>query len=111
MLLSGFLTVDDVVENVKPLFYTRMRMGEFDPPEMNPYNKITMSVVMSPEHRKLAIKSAQKSFVLLKNKDKILPLKYLYDKVAVSMLMCENVHSLKMSFLKSQWYQNDNLQG
>ena len=60
---------------------------------MNPYNKITMAVVMSPEHRKLAIKSAQKSFVLLKNKDKILPLKSLYDKVAVSMRIREFVLS------------------
>jgi beta-glucosidase len=26
-------------ELVKPLFYTRMRLGEFDPPEMNPYSR------------------------------------------------------------------------
>ena len=26
-------------ELVKPLFYTRMRLGEFDPPEMNPYTR------------------------------------------------------------------------
>ena len=81
----GFLTKDDIVENVKPLFYTRMRMGEFDPPDMNPYNKITMSAVLSPQHRKLAIKAAEKSFVLLKNEGNTLPLNAIYNKVAVSI--------------------------
>ena len=83
--IIGFLSKDDIVESIKPLLYTRMRMGEFDPADLNPYNKITMSTVLSPEHRKLAIKAAQKSFVLLKNKDNILPLNAIYDKVAVSI--------------------------
>ncbi len=62
-----------------------MRMGEFDPPEMNPYNKVNMSVVMSPAFQKLAIKAAQQSFVLLKNEKNVLPLKGNYSKVAVSI--------------------------
>jgi hypothetical protein len=32
------LTNQTVLESVKPLFNTRMRLGEFDPPEMNPYS-------------------------------------------------------------------------
>ncbi len=84
--IVGFLSRDDIVENVKPLFYTRMRMGEFDPPEMNPYNKANMSVVMSPAFQKLAIKAAQQSFVLLKNEKNVLPLTGNYSKVAVRIL-------------------------
>ncbi len=52
-----------------------MRLGEFDPPEMVPFNKIDMTVIQSPEHRELAIKTAMKTFVLMKNDRNSLPLK------------------------------------
>ena len=38
---QGKLTEAEVRENVKPLFYVRMRHGEFDPPSMNPYSKVS----------------------------------------------------------------------
>ena len=72
-------------EAVKPVFYTRMRLGEFDPPGMNPYSKLDVkSVVQSPSHREMAIQAALRSFVLLKNS--FLPIKegYLFPKIAVS---------------------------
>ena len=71
-------------ENVKPLFYTRMRLGEFDPPDMVPYNKINTSVIQSPEHQELAIKTAMRTFVLMKNKGNILPLKQKFKTLGVS---------------------------
>ncbi len=52
----------------------RFRLGEFDPPAMVPYSKISPSVICSPEHRQLALKTAHKSIVLLSNKDRFLPL-------------------------------------
>ncbi|KAK7108537.1 uncharacterized protein [Littorina saxatilis] len=61
-------------EMVAPLFYTRMRLGEFDPPEMNPYSKLSTTDVLTPEHKALAVEAAMKSFVLLKNNG-VLPLK------------------------------------
>jgi len=61
-------------DRVRPLFYTRMRLGEFDPPAMNPYNALNLSAVQSPEHRSLALEAAVKSFVLLKNARGTLPL-------------------------------------
>ena len=61
------VTVDTVRERVRPLFYTRMRLGEFDPPEMNPYSKLSTADVETPEHKALAVEAAMKSFVLLKN--------------------------------------------
>ena len=72
---KGDLTEADVKKNVKPLFYTRMRLGEFDPDDMNPYNKITdMSLIQSEGHRKIALEAATKSFVLLKNQNNFLPM-------------------------------------
>ena len=61
-----------------------MRLGEFDPEDMNPYNKINTSVIQSEEHRELAIKAAMRSFVLLKNDKNILPLKSKVSNLAVS---------------------------
>lgn len=83
---EGKLTEQEIRNNVKPLFYTRMRLGLFDPPEMNPYNKIDMSEVQSKSHRDLAILAAQKSFVLLKNTDKFLPLMKTFKHMAVCKL-------------------------
>ena len=54
--------------NLRVLF----RLGMFD--ENHPYRNIPVSVVGSPEHKALAREAAQKSIVLLKNKQ-VLPLK------------------------------------
>lgn len=68
------LTTEAVVnQSVSLLFMARMRTGEFDPPNMNPYNLLNMSVVDSPAHRALAVDFATQSFVLLKNTG-VLPL-------------------------------------
>ena len=81
---QGKLSEALVRERARPLFYTRMRLGEFDPPEMNPYSYYNLSLVQSREHRALAVKAAMQTFVLLKN-DKLLPVKKHFDKIAVSM--------------------------
>lgn len=52
----------------------RFLLGEFDPPAMVPYSKISPDVIGSPQHRQLALKTAQKSMVLLKNAKQLLPL-------------------------------------
>ncbi|XP_072276006.1 uncharacterized protein [Pyxicephalus adspersus] len=72
----GNITLETVKERVYPLFYTRMRLGEFDPPDMNPYNALNLSSVQSQEHRDLALEAAIKSFVLLKNIKNTLPLDF-----------------------------------
>ena len=53
--ISGKLTEAEIRANVKPLFATRIRLGEFDPENMNPYNRIDMDVVqvtIKPENTK-----------------------------------------------------------
>ena len=81
---QGMVSEMLVRARVKPLFYTRMRLGEFDPPQMNPYLQYNLSLVQSPEHQKLAVKAAMQSFVLLKNEDNLLPVKKHFKKIAVS---------------------------
>ncbi|XP_052811525.1 uncharacterized protein LOC128239100 [Mya arenaria] len=79
---DGKVSEDLLRERVKPLFYTRMRLGEFDPPSLNPYLKIDLSVIQSPAHRELATKAAMQSFVLLKNEG-LLPLRKTVDTLAI----------------------------
>ena len=62
-----------------------MKLGEFDPPNMNPYNDLDLSVIQSLPHRQLSTMAAIQSFVLLKN-DGILPIRQVYQKVAVSLM-------------------------
>jgi len=69
----GILNERDVNRSVSRLFKARMQLGMFDPPEMNPYTQIPMSVVGSEDHLDLSLEAAEKSIVLLKN-DGILPL-------------------------------------
>ncbi|XP_055862919.1 xylan 1,4-beta-xylosidase-like isoform X1 [Biomphalaria glabrata] len=71
---QGKLSENLVRERVKPLFYTRMRLGEFDPEDNNPYASLSNKDVETPEHQALAIEAAAKSFVLLKNQNNVLPL-------------------------------------
>ncbi|XP_064596531.1 xylan 1,4-beta-xylosidase-like [Liolophura sinensis] len=93
---DGSLTMDTVIERVKPLFYTRLRQGEFDPPEMNPYNRINLTVIESEPHITLAREAAVKSFVLLKNNNNFLPINTpsQYEKVAIVGPMSDNPSQL-----------------
>jgi len=38
-LSQGLVSMDTVKDAVSRLFMVRMKLGEFDPPEMNPYTK------------------------------------------------------------------------
>lgn len=73
-IAEGKLTEDTVTNAVKSLYYTRMRLGEFDPPELNPYSISDINVLQSDLHRNLSLKAAMETFVLLKNTNNFLPL-------------------------------------
>jgi beta-glucosidase len=72
---EGKIDNQTLIERVKPLMYTRMRLGEFDPSEMNDYTKISMDVIQSEPHRLLARQTTLQSFVLLKNQNNFLPIR------------------------------------
>jgi beta-glucosidase len=71
---QGLLPAERLNDAVYRVLRARFRLGEFDPPEMVPYSRISPSVICSPEHRALALKAARESIVLLTNKDSFLPL-------------------------------------
>ena len=52
-----------------------MRLGLFDDPSHNPYNRIPPSVVGCAKHKELALQAAREAIVLLKNEGAMLPLK------------------------------------
>ncbi|GAA2884687.1 glycoside hydrolase family 3 protein [Streptosporangium fragile] len=72
-LSRGLLTTADIDGAVRNILSLRFRLGEFDP-DGGPYGKITKDVVDSPEHRKLARRTATEAAVLLKNAGATLPL-------------------------------------
>ena len=83
----GLLKETELKALVRPLFYTRMRLGEFDPPERNPYSKFVASeMVESFQHQNLATLAASKTFVLLKNEGNTLPV--------------GGIHTLAVSYFK-----------
>ncbi|XP_060076253.1 uncharacterized protein LOC132555888 [Ylistrum balloti] len=90
----GLVSKQLLIDRVKPLFLTRMRLGEFDPPALNPDNKLNLSVIQSPDHRKLAIKAATQSFVLLKNSKEFLPVRRQLTTVAIVGPMADNPSQL-----------------
>ena len=66
-LEQGLLTEGDIDMALVNIFTTRMRIGEFDPPEIVPYAGIKPSIINDPSHNDLAIEVATKTPVLLKN--------------------------------------------
>ena len=84
-LNDGLISNERLSEAVTNLYATRIKLGlsrkeiaaatgiQDNRPD-NPYDNISYDVVDSPSMQKLNLHAAEKSFVLLKNKDNILPL-------------------------------------
>lgn len=71
---QGLLSEEELDVSVRRLLRLRFMTGDFDDPSLNPYSKIPKSVLECATHKKLALKAAEQSIVLLKN-DNVLPLK------------------------------------
>ena len=70
---QGLIKEDEINQSLAILLRTRFKLGMFDKLESDPYSKISPSVLNSDIHRKIALESARKSIVLLKNNG-VLPL-------------------------------------
>jgi len=75
-LRDGLLEERDLDAALRNAFRVRMRLGEFDPSERNPYASIGESVILAPEHRAVSLEAARKNIVLLKNESASLPLSW-----------------------------------
>lgn len=71
---KGFLSEKDIDQSLRRVLKVRFRLGEFDPPELVPYHKIPPSIICSPAHRGLALRTARELIVLLTNQNGFLPL-------------------------------------
>ncbi len=71
----GLLSVAEVDQALTRVLRVGFRLGAFDPPATNPYTKISTTVIRSPEHLALALRTAQESITLLSNRGGLLPLK------------------------------------
>jgi beta-glucosidase-like glycosyl hydrolase len=65
---AGVLGEGVVDRQLLSVFTQRMRTGEFDPRDGQPYARITKEVIQSEPHRKLAQTVAEKALTLLQNK-------------------------------------------
>ena len=79
---QGILTEKQIDTALIRLYTARIKLGMFDPPEMDPYSKIDAKLLDSAEHRAMARAIANEAMVLLKN-DGTLPLKKGAIKLAV----------------------------
>ncbi len=70
----GLMTEDDVDTVLHRIMRARILLGDFDPPDQVAYKQIPESLLDAPEHRELALESARRSLVLLKNDNNTLPL-------------------------------------
>ncbi|MFC6020270.1 glycoside hydrolase family 3 C-terminal domain-containing protein [Plantactinospora solaniradicis] len=66
-LRRGLLDESDLDTAVTRILSIRFRLGDFDPPERNPYTAITADVINCPAHQELAQEAARQSIVLLRN--------------------------------------------
>jgi beta-glucosidase len=82
-LEKNMITEKDIDVALKRLFVARFRLGMFDPEEMVKYASIPYSANDSEVNKTLAKETAQKSIVLLKNENNLLPLKKDIGTIAV----------------------------
>jgi len=80
---AGLIAETEIDRSLRRLFAARFKLGMFDPPSMVKYARIPYSENDSPAHRQLALDTARKSIVLLKNENRILPLSKSLQTIAV----------------------------
>jgi beta-glucosidase len=73
-LRRGLIDEQDVDRAIRRALTIRIRLGEFDPHDENPYAEVSSDVINSPEHQRLAREAARESITLLKSECCLLPL-------------------------------------
>ena len=64
---KGLITEETIDRSLCRLLEARFRLGDFDDPHLNPWNRISTDRLCCQEHSDLALDAARKSIVLLKN--------------------------------------------
>jgi beta-glucosidase len=80
---NGILPESEISQSVRRLLVARFKLGMFDPPSMVKYAQIPYIVNESAPHAALALETARKAVVLLKNDNHALPLSKSLKTIAV----------------------------
>ena len=91
---KGLVTEDAINTALERVLRTRFKLGMFDPPKKSRWAKLDRKIVNCEKHRKLALKAAHKSIVLLKNDNNLLPLDSSPKKIVVAGPAAANAHAL-----------------
>jgi beta-glucosidase len=91
---KGLVTEEAIDAALTRLLRTRFKLGMFDPPEQGRYAKLGREVINCEKHRQLAQAAAEKSIVLLKNDQGLLPLDSSAKKITVVGPGAANAHTL-----------------
>ncbi len=95
---QDLITEAEIDTALRRLFTARFRLGMFDPPSSYAYGRISVNENNSQQHRQLSLQAARESMVLLKNQDKMLPLKPGIGRIAVIGPTAELVQSLQGNY-------------
>jgi beta-glucosidase len=80
---KNLISEAEIDQSLRRLFVARFRLGLFDAPAKVPFSNIGMDQVANESHQKLAREAAEKSMVLLKNENHLLPLTKVPANIAV----------------------------
>ena len=72
---KGYITEDEIDVTMRRIIKGWLELGILDYKDQTPWANLPYSIVASKEHAQQALTVARKSIVLLKNEDKVLPLK------------------------------------
>lgn len=88
---EGLVTEETIDKSVIRLISTRLKLGMFDSPENVPFSSIPYEKNDCKEHRDFALKVSEKTMVLLKNQNNLLPLNK--DKIKSIAVIGPNANS------------------
>lgn len=80
---NDLIKEDEIDVRLQRILEGRFSVGEMDPDSMVPWTNISMDVVNSDKHRKLALDMAHETMTLLQNENSVLPLSKSIKKLAV----------------------------
>ena len=83
LVSEGKISIEDVNEAVRRILRIKFQLGLFDNPYRFSDPTREKESIFTPEHKKVALESAKKSIVLLKNQDQLLPIKQGSKKIAL----------------------------
>lgn len=70
----GLIDEADLDRAIACTMRTRLKLGVYDEPGMNPYDRVTERDILSPEAEEICLQMSRESVVLMKNENRALPL-------------------------------------